>query len=387
MKKTAVLLTMTLTLLSVGANTVSAQNADALNAVKRGFAAIDIMDFKKAETEFSAAIKIDPQCGLCFSALGQLRGARKNYLGAIAALTKAIDIGGFEKVSDAFGARGDTYFENKNYTKAAEDFRKYLEIDPNGAEAVNIREKLAVAERKTGGGGGGGGGNGGGGGGGGRGGNGGGGGGGGGGGENGGGGGNDGGGVVVIGGKRWMARNLNVETYNIFNAWCYDNESSNCFKYGRLYNWDVAKNICRGAWHLPSNKEWDDLVAALGDKAGKKLKKRRGWYENDNGTDDIGFSALPGGYRYSEYKWWGYEKECGSMLGARHVNDNSGTRCVNREDLESYENGGLNGYWWTARGDVRVIYTGGDNGLGDNRDFRYSLNERFAFSVRCVADE
>ena len=28
------------------------------------------------------------------------------------------------------------------------------------------------------------------------------------------------------------------------------------------------------------------------------MKSTSGWYDNGNGTDDFGFSALPGGYRY-----------------------------------------------------------------------------------------
>jgi uncharacterized protein (TIGR02145 family) len=45
--------------------------------------------------------------------------------------------------------------------------------------------------------------------------------------------------------------------------------------------------------------------------AGKKLKSKSGWKSNMNGTDDFGFSALPGGYYYDNYtsagyygKWW-----------------------------------------------------------------------------------
>jgi len=43
------------------------------------------------------------------------------------------------------------------------------------------------------------------------------------------------------------------------------------------------------------------------------LKSKNGWLKDGNGTDDLGFSALPGGYRYSdgsiktagtEGRWW-----------------------------------------------------------------------------------
>jgi len=104
--------------------------------------------------------------------------------------------------------------------------------------------------------------------------------------------------TVAIGGKMWMAENLN---YKKGKSWCYDNNNSNCGKYGRLYDWETAKSVCPSGYHLPSRQEWDNLVTAVGgkDAAGKKLKARSGWNSNGNGTDEYGFSALPGGYRGS----------------------------------------------------------------------------------------
>jgi uncharacterized protein (TIGR02145 family) len=76
--------------------------------------------------------------------------------------------------------------------------------------------------------------------------------------------------------------------------------------------WGAAIKACPAGWHLPTNEEWDELVSfAGGDEAGTKLKsKSPDW----NGTDDCGFSALPGGYRL----------------------DNA------------FLNPGLRGYWWAA---------------------------------------
>jgi uncharacterized protein (TIGR02145 family) len=93
-----------------------------------------------------------------------------------------------------------------------------------------------------------------------------------------------------------MAENLR---YNIEGSWCYDNDEANCQDYGRLYTWDAAKKACPAGWHLPTREEWDELVSATGDSsvAGKKLKSKSGWDYKGNGTDEFGFSALPGGYR------------------------------------------------------------------------------------------
>jgi uncharacterized protein (TIGR02145 family) len=103
--------------------------------------------------------------------------------------------------------------------------------------------------------------------------------------------------TVKIGEQTWMAENLNVKTNN---SWCYGNNESNCQKYGRLYDWNAAKEACPKGWHLPSQEEWDSLISYAGENiAAKKLKSTSGWEDNGNGTDDYGFSALPGGYRTS----------------------------------------------------------------------------------------
>lgn len=78
-------------------------------------------------------------------------------------------------------------------------------------------------------------------------------------------------------------------------------------KYGVLYNRVAAVECAPKGWHLPSHEEWIELERFIGmtdeeiesaysrgDK-GKKLMSTTGWSSNE-GTDDYGFSALPGGY-------------------------------------------------------------------------------------------
>jgi len=124
--------------------------------------------------------------------------------------------------------------------------------------------------------------------------------------------------TVEIGEKVWMAENLN---YNVEGSVCYDNNSSNCITYGRLYDWATAmalspdcnsstcesqiqtkhRGICPEGWHIPSDAEWTALTDYVGKDPEIKLMSKSGWnvagnMARSNGTDDYGFSALPGGY-------------------------------------------------------------------------------------------
>jgi len=100
--------------------------------------------------------------------------------------------------------------------------------------------------------------------------------------------------TVKIGDQVWMAENLN---YKAKGSECYDSKPENCGKYGRLYDWNMARSACPGGWHLPFDTEWQTLVDFAGGEkvAGGKLKANNGWDEDGNGTDEYGFSALPGG--------------------------------------------------------------------------------------------
>ena len=67
------------------------------------------------------------------------------------------------------------------------------------------------------------------------------------------------------------------------------------------------KGICPTDWHIPSNEDWNVLMKFINsrcsddrmcDGAGTKLKATIGWNSSNDvpsGTDDFGFSALPGG--------------------------------------------------------------------------------------------
>jgi uncharacterized protein (TIGR02145 family) len=159
--------------------------------------------------------------------------------------------------------------------------------------------------------------------------------------------------VITIGGRHWMAENLNHQT---LGSWCYNGNYYNCEKYGSLYDWYKAINVCPSGWHLPTETEWNELimVAGGGERAvARKLKAKKGWYGIfGNGTDAYGFSALPGGQR----KIGGYFTDIDKK-----------------------------GFWWTKSesdnyghdGYVRSIHS-------NNTMYETLLFKEDSFSVRCV---
>ena len=82
-------------------------------------------------------------------------------------------------------------------------------------------------------------------------------------------------------------------------------EAQSLEEYGRLYNWyavDDARGLCPSGWHVPTDEEWTDLENYITSQGfsgteGTALKSQYGWHQSGNGTDDFGFSALPGGRR------------------------------------------------------------------------------------------
>lgn len=103
--------------------------------------------------------------------------------------------------------------------------------------------------------------------------------------------------TVKIGNQTWMAENLNFETAD---GSCFDDRTTNCLRYGRLYPWSSAVEVCPAGWHLPDTTEWNTLFATVGgaESAGMALKFTDGWRNDGNGTDEYGLSALPVGFLY-----------------------------------------------------------------------------------------
>jgi len=164
--------------------------------------------------------------------------------------------------------------------------------------------------------------------------------------------------TVEINGQVWMAQNFDYEEEDSI---CYDNNNANGKKYGRLYTWEMAINVCPEGWHLPSREEWQKLVDFVNtnknanNAANRCLKSKEGW--NIRGTDDFRFTALPGGYRtdsefckIGEYgRWW------------------------SSSEYDCTENGFACAYYCSIRNNGENLYW--------NHEYK-----RFLFSIRCVQD-
>ena len=187
--------------------------------------------------------------------------------------------------------------------------------------------------------------------------------------------------TIGIGSQIWMVENLKTTKYcngDIIGTttpatldisaeaapkyqWAFDGDESNVATYGRLYTWYAvtdSRNVCPTDWHVPTDAEWTKLTTYLGGEAvaGDKLKETgiTHWTTPNTGsTNETGFTALPGGYRYLD----------GSII-----------------------NIGLVGFWWSS-----------DESSATDAYYHYMIcyfsylsklydNKKFGLSVRCIKD-
>jgi uncharacterized protein (TIGR02145 family) len=201
--------------------------------------------------------------------------------------------------------------------------------------------------------------------------------------------------TIKIGNQTWMAENLITSKYRNGDVigttsseslditgesspkyqWIYGGDEINLKSYGRLYTWYAVtdtRNVCPTGWHIPSDVEWTTLTDYLtnegygfggsGSDIGKSMAAKSGWTidntegnvgNNQAANDSSGFTALPGGYRFS-----------------------NGT----------FSSLGYSGYWWSS--------TVGYVPNAWSRNIRYSFSDvgsylgagPFGFSVRCTQD-
>ncbi len=187
--------------------------------------------------------------------------------------------------------------------------------------------------------------------------------------------------TVTIGTQTWMVENLKTMKYRngdpipmvtddeewkalSTGACCdYKNIGANGDIYGKLYNWyavEDSRNLAPEGWRVATDEDWTTLTDYLGGTsiAGARLKEKGAFHwpgVNAFGTNEVGFTALPGGFR---------------------------TGTTGLFVFVVFESG----YWWTAteatasNGRYRTIpYNAKSVG-------RSAITKRSGYSVRCVKD-
>ena len=181
--------------------------------------------------------------------------------------------------------------------------------------------------------------------------------------------------TVVIGTQVWLKENLKTTKYNngvsiplvtddekwasmTSAAYCWYDNSPEKYKenYGALYNWYVVNTglLCPVGWHVPTKEEWETLIDYLGgpNGAGAKLKDTKFWtcppgHRMDcSGTNESGFSARPGGWR-----WW----------------------------EGSFQLIGNTGSWWTSSPGIRVDLVSIYSSVSIA-----GVNNKVGLSMRCI---
>ena len=183
--------------------------------------------------------------------------------------------------------------------------------------------------------------------------------------------------IVQIGSQVWMAENLRTTTLSSgtsiphkplssdweassTSAYCWYNNDFGTYgnTYGALYNHRAVQTgkLCPHGWKVPNDSEWMTLIDYLGGEsvAGGKLKETgtTNWRSpNAGATNQVYFTALPGGYRHSN---GGIFMNCGNAA-----------------------------YWWSSSTQMTVgnywsIYYGQASIAKNSSYFQ------FGYSVRCV---
>jgi len=158
--------------------------------------------------------------------------------------------------------------------------------------------------------------------------------------------------TVTIGTQEWMAENLSVSRYRngdiipqvqgksewsklTTGAWCYyDNDFKNGNTYGKLYNWYAVndpRGIAPNGWHIPSDAEWTKLTDYLGGEsvAGGKMKATTLWDNPNKGaSNECGFTAFPGGYRYYDGRYYFIGRYGLFWSASENGNDNAWDRTL-----------------------------------------------------------
>jgi uncharacterized protein (TIGR02145 family) len=113
----------------------------------------------------------------------------------------------------------------------------------------------------------------------------------------------------------YLTVHLNFETAS--NSYCYDNNAAKCEEFGRLYTYEVATTVCPSGWHLPTEAEWDVLIAHVGGHVGNAFKIKEG------GSTGLEIILGSGGRRADNGEFVGANTSANFWMGNSATDENN----------------------------------------------------------------
>ncbi len=196
--------------------------------------------------------------------------------------------------------------------------------------------------------------------------------------------------VVPVGDQCWFAENLRIESYRNGDpipqyevdgdwasahqasegAWCHPNgDASKSSSYGHLYNhWLImdGREVCPNGWHVPSDAEFIDLEMFMGmsletalqtdwrgTDQGTRLKASPSSIVPWDGTDEVGFRWVQGGWRHVSGSY-GYVDDLGLLMFSPSAESGSATYGI-RQAGNQFQPGGLVRSFGGNAGDGRSL--------------------------------
>lgn len=173
--------------------------------------------------------------------------------------------------------------------------------------------------------------------------------------------------IMMRDGRVWMAENLRYQGKETKDhSWCPDDKAGNCQKYGRLYDWETARQVCPEGWHLPSEEEWWNLIKEYGGaKIGAGFSKGEPRADSSDGTEAF-WNLKTGGYTKFNAQY------CGARL--RGI-------IPRRWYFSNVGEGGL--YWSSTKvTDKGTYYFKFDESVKRN----VNVAKDFGYACRCIKD-
>ncbi|MCE6991097.1 FISUMP domain-containing protein [Dyadobacter sp. CY323] len=178
--------------------------------------------------------------------------------------------------------------------------------------------------------------------------------------------------TITIGEQVWMAENLDYQSKT--GSWSYDNDPKNAKTYGRLYNWETAKNVCPSGWHLPGDDEWKAMEIYLG------MKPTQANVDRYRGTDQGGKLRSTGTIEAGDGLWAAPNKLASNESGFSAIPGG------NLEADSTFLLKGHYGFWWTSTENSSRNAWYRFLSFMDPEVIRYPTSKNLGFSVRCVRD-